>query len=435
VKFQNLGLVLLSFLFWGSLSQAALTLSAVGGTSAASENFLTIYGGLGGTCATTNSTSTCNSCTGGGTGFEICNQRRIHDSLNLTLTFAIDSTESAGTGVRVSLVQSTDNAPVYESPLTDIAVNTTTSVSIPWSQICSNFGVACNNPGSAVNTSKTFYFGVDKNIDGIPDEAARITLTIRLMNPDASAQNSTDCGATDQVGQGLCFFSVERGDEKAYISDFAVASDYPAVASMSGNSFVAAYFYIGEFDTDATTTVAGIRNNNSAKRIPLVVGSTGSTPTLSDNRIDGLQNDTQYCFVSVNEDIAGNLFRASALTTGVCATPEPVVGLLDDKKCFIATASFGDADMQPVVVLRQFRDRFLKSSALGQKFVKIYYSMSPGIADFIANSPVLKVLVKAALVPAVIVADLMLLGQTALLFALLLATFFASLVWMKGRRA
>lgn len=428
-------LAILAVLFWGCLSQAALTLSAVGGASANSENFLTIYGGLGGTCSNPSSATTCNSCTGSGTGFEICNQRRIHDNLSLTLTYATDSTESAGTGVRVLLVQSTDNTPVYESPLTDVAVNTPYSVSIPWTQICSNFGVSCSNPGT-VNTSKTFYFGVDKNLDGIPDEAARVTMTIRLVNPDSAAANTTYCpnDNDDPVGQGLCFFKIERGDEKAYISDFKVPSDYPAIASSSGTTFVAAYFYIGEFDTDPATTIAGIRNNNPSKRIPLTVGTTGTRPSLSDNRITGLQNDIQYCFVSVNEDITGNLFRASTFTTDVCATPEPVVGLLDDKSCFIATASFGDADLQPVVVLRQFRDRYLKASALGNKFIQFYYSISPQFADVISNSPILKALVKTALVPVVIVADLMLLGQFAILWLLALIGFFVGLVWMKGRR-
>lgn len=435
MRIQNFCLGLISTLLLSQGALGALALSAVGGASANSTNFLTIYGGLGGTCVSPSGDSTCDSCTGNGPGFQICNKRRIHDSLSLTLTYAMNSTESAGTGVRILLVQSTDNTLVYESTPRDVAVNTTYSESIPWSQICSNFGVSCNNPGSAVNSSKTFYFGVDKDLNGIPDEAARVTLTIRLLNPDSAAANSTDCGSTDQAGQGLCYFSVEKGDEKAYISDFAVASDYPAVGSMSGNSFVAAYFYIGEFTTDAATTIASIRNNNSSERIPLVVGATGTKPTLSDNRIQGLQNGVAYCFVAVNEDIAGNLFRASSITSNVCATPEPVVGLLDDKNCFIATASFGDANQQPVVTLRQFRDRFLKTSEWGQKLIQTYYNLSPSIAQVISENSFYKMIVKILLIPFVVLADLLLFSQSLTFFLVLAFAFWAILKLQQRKKA
>ena len=55
--------------------------------------------------------------------------------------------------------------------------------------------------------------------------------------------------------------------------------------------------------------------------------------------------------------------------------------------CYIATAVYGDYDNDKVLILRDFRDRQLKSSSIGRLFIHIYYSVSPVLADFIRNKP------------------------------------------------
>ncbi len=54
-----------------------------------------------------------------------------------------------------------------------------------------------------------------------------------------------------------------------------------------------------------------------------------------------------------------------------------------------------------IQVLRDFRDRYLVTNPVGEAFVKFYYKTSPPIADFITEHPVLKPVVRAALVPAI----------------------------------
>ena len=71
--------------------------------------------------------------------------------------------------------------------------------------------------------------------------------------------------------------------------------------------------------------------------------------------------------------------------------------------CFIATAGFGEATGE-VGILCDFRDQCLKTNPLGRMFVKAYYTVSPPIADFIAEHETLKAATRVALKPLVAVA-------------------------------
>lgn len=67
--------------------------------------------------------------------------------------------------------------------------------------------------------------------------------------------------------------------------------------------------------------------------------------------------------------------------------------------CFIATAAFGSSIQPHVALLQQFRDSVLLTNAFGKKFVSLYYTYSPPIADFIAESDILRGVVRVMLYP------------------------------------
>lgn len=69
--------------------------------------------------------------------------------------------------------------------------------------------------------------------------------------------------------------------------------------------------------------------------------------------------------------------------------------------CFIATAAYGSLFHPYVSLLREFRDQYLLTSLPGRLFVKFYYHHSPPVADFISTHPVLRPVVRVALLPAV----------------------------------
>ncbi|MGA8178874.1 MAG: CFI-box-CTERM domain-containing protein, partial [Desulfobacterales bacterium] len=67
--------------------------------------------------------------------------------------------------------------------------------------------------------------------------------------------------------------------------------------------------------------------------------------------------------------------------------------------CFIATAAYGSLMEPHVKTLRDFRDRFLITSTIGNFFVKLYYKYSPPFANFIAKHSHLRAIVRIGLFP------------------------------------
>lgn len=67
--------------------------------------------------------------------------------------------------------------------------------------------------------------------------------------------------------------------------------------------------------------------------------------------------------------------------------------------CFIATAAYGSLLDTHVVLLRKFRDAYLKGNGPGRIFIAFYYRFSPMIAEIIGNHESLKQVVRVCLWP------------------------------------
>lgn len=105
---------------------------------------------------------------------------------------------------------------------------------------------------------------------------------------------------------------------------------------------------------------------------------------------------------SVNAvDFNGQVLRLSSDTSISADNASAAVSV--SSFCFIATAGYGEATGE-VGILCQFRDQCLKTNPLGRMFVKAYYTVSPPIADFIAENENLKAATRVALKPLVAVA-------------------------------
>lgn len=85
--------------------------------------------------------------------------------------------------------------------------------------------------------------------------------------------------------------------------------------------------------------------------------------------------------------------------------------------CFIATAAFGTPLDPYVVVLKEFRDRYLLSNDLGRVFVDRYYTYSPSIAAFISKHEAAKAVVRVLLLPLIGLAYLLINGYGLLVAA------------------
>ncbi len=93
--------------------------------------------------------------------------------------------------------------------------------------------------------------------------------------------------------------------------------------------------------------------------------------------------------------------------SGITGAPGPVL-TLDVARCFVATAAYGPPLASEVQLLRSFRDRYLLTNAPGRAFVAWYYRHGPAWAHSIEEHPWLKAPVRAALLPAILFAWLML---------------------------
>jgi len=67
--------------------------------------------------------------------------------------------------------------------------------------------------------------------------------------------------------------------------------------------------------------------------------------------------------------------------------------------CFIATACYGNYDAREVLLLREYRDNVLLNYNLGFYFVRMYYFVSPPIANLISKSKILKQTTRSFLLP------------------------------------
>lgn len=54
--------------------------------------------------------------------------------------------------------------------------------------------------------------------------------------------------------------------------------------------------------------------------------------------------------------------------------------------CYIATAIYGSYDAPEVITLRQFHDETLKKPFFGRMFIKVYYTLSPPVAEKLKNA-------------------------------------------------
>jgi hypothetical protein len=126
-----------------------------------------------------------------------------------------------------------------------------------------------------------------------------------------------------------------------------------------------------------------------------------SNITYSSNR--------KFVVVSLVDGGAGD---ADGVANGIIVDPAGLASLSlaggdsddDDgsaEGCFIATAAYGSYMEEHVMVLRNFRDRILYSSAWGTAAVHFYYKHSPPLADFIAEHQNLRRVVRWGLLPVI----------------------------------
>jgi len=171
--------------------------------------------------------------------------------------------------------------------------------------------------------------------------------------------------------------------------DYGTTEDSPE-SNDELNARIADYVF---YDMDVSYHFPNMVANNDQFRVNY---TSGILDTATKYNSGGTTNG------SVNAvDFNGQVLRLSSDTS--ISADDAAAAVSVSSFCFIATAGYGEATGE-VGILCDFRDQCLKTNPLGRMFVKAYYTVSPPIADFIAEHETLKAATRVALKPLVAVA-------------------------------
>jgi hypothetical protein len=154
--------------------------------------------------------------------------------------------------------------------------------------------------------------------------------------------------------------------------------------------------------------------------------------------------DDDYRFVNWTGDITTVDDPDAAVTTIAIEDDCTISANFEEKPpepsgrgCFIATAAYGTPMAEEIVILRKFRDDYLLTNSPGQGLVDVYYTISPPIADFIADHFGLKPIVRAGLMPVVAMSTVAVnstVAEKIAMVGLLLLVSTALAIWVIRRR-
>jgi hypothetical protein len=371
----------------------------------------TIFGGTAGSCSSgMDSENVCDSCS---TAVTPCNNRRVYPDLKLYFQVQTDNSAMVTGTSRIVIKSDSTTISLLSSDLVT-AINSSATAVITWGSLCSQLASSANCDTSFY---KTLVIGIDKDSDGNVESGETVQVQLGLATADAATKlYHSDCSSLDGTNnEGFCHFTIVPGDSKVYVKNPRAPSTYPLTGDSGINYEYVRFYYASE------STFSSL--NPASEYKDLAVSMVGNEPFLNNNKIDGLDNGHQYFFMMANVDSAGNVNYFSPVTylnaNIHSAIPDEVVGVLDDKRCFIATAAYGSPLDEKVKTLRLFRDKFLLTNSLGKSFVEFYYKVSPQLADLIKQSDISKAAVRGVLFPIVFIVEKILNG-TFWLFAILL---------------
>ena len=416
---------------------------SISGASYVESDLSNFYGGFAGTCTTNpDARSTCDTCASEKSTLQACNKASLHPNLNFSVSFR--PTKDVTGIARMYFLNASDAQVGTPVSLTSASYTTSSTVTLPttWASICNAVGLT--NCGVSSGTTGIYVgkiaIGIDSDGSGdidLTNEVKKIPFKIHYIAPNDPAVANNYCAST--ATPGFCKINFEPGDAKVYVKEEPEA-DQPVTGgadTIGGNTIEfdsIAIFPVkvaNETDTSGNgATITGFKTGNaSVSPIFVPISPTDNTDIKNAEVSGGLENYQTYCFIYGNRNKAGNIYRfvagtpatdAATIATQICKTPSEVVGLLEDKHCFISTAAFGSDMAAEVQTFREFRNQYLLTNTLGQMFVKTYYKVSPPIADFIAKSDALRAATRTALYPFLVFSSIALkFGLAAALLTLL----------------
>lgn len=370
-----------------------------------------------GDCTTLNFTTTCNSCTDPNDltapVYYRCSTRTVYSGLKMKISFIMD-TVPAGAVVKVQWNGGTSSALPFSSAYASVTplANSQITVEIDWNEFCSKQSILCS--GEITDKGFTGELLIAVTAEATATQANGIAFTVkwRDLKPETNTL-VTACPTNTGGSDSFCYFRASPGDKKVYMSDLARGNKWPSTETASTIRWQSLRVYHAAItncqliDPTCIPAFATIPLGANAQYEDLAIGDKDKidSPLSTSKVTSGFENETEYMFNVATVDeasiVSGFIDPAGLNVNDHTATPGEVIGLLDDKHCFIATAAFGSEMAPQVGILRIFRNQFLLSNVWGRSFVRLYYKYSPPLAQFVSQHEILKVVVRAALWPVI----------------------------------
>ncbi len=178
-------------------------------------------------------------------------------------------------------------------------------------------------------------------------------------------------------------------------------STYPALSFGSVNRYAANYIKFsnlgGTYDTFVLIPYSFNEDDNQSYSYTGILGSL----RLSINGVNahlGMSGVQQGASNPIPQIASALCAENSASTSGGVSSN----GCSNESGgCFIATAVYGSSSSREVLILKDFRDRYLLTHRIGRGVVILYHTLSPPIADFLSSHKTLRGVFRMALSPIV----------------------------------
>ncbi len=211
------------------------------------------------------------------------------------------------------------------------------------------------------------------------------TLAVSDIPPVISCPGSGNVVDYYFPGDGMVFLDPSRYGLTAGSSGSYAGFDVKSVVVLANRGSVNGF--TGNF-VPANEVIAYAKVNGGTQAIPGFVNTTNGT-------------DNKYQVKLYAQNLAGIVSPLACEVThpDFQFQSQPIQGVLNESKCFIATAAYQDGRAAPVMMLRRFRDTILAKREWGRRFIETYYRHSPAWAEWAWDKPLIRSLALRLLAP------------------------------------
>jgi ribosomal protein L21E len=260
-------------------------------------------------------------------------------------------------------------------------------------------GTIADVDAASTNVTMNGDYSITANFVKVYDLTTSSTSGGSVTNPGEGTYTYDEGAVVDLVATSGTGYRFDK-----WTGDVGTVADVNAASTnvtMNGDYSITANF-VPVYDLTISSTVGGSVTNPGEGTYTYDEGAvvdlvaTSGTGYRFDKWIGDVGTVADVNAASTNITMNGDY----SITANFEEAPPSSVG------CFIATAAYGTAMAEEVQILREFRDKYLLTNPIGEGLVNFYYKVSPPIAEFMTEHSSMKLIVRAGLVPAVLMSSI-----------------------------